>query len=185
MKIYRYGLTYDEDMRQIELSVYGIFKIDDKKYSPGFLVGVLNDILHMRRRIMDFDAVVSLNAKHVPSGIYCSQSGASVYGLFDLRLLALYSLLSFRDMFVYVRYYAASGRIVPSEKDDEMCRDLERVYASLSATLIDFLLVNKTGCYSYMRSGRLGFLSGSKRMAGASACLGEDADHKNENSEAA
>ena len=155
MRLYCYGLSYNDDLRQIELPCRGCFPIPDRAYTPDFMCQILRRYLNVEKSYLDADMIVSLNARRIPSGIYKSQYGAQVGGQFDLRLLALYSLLSFREHFVYVHYYPISSGIAPSEQDDRMCRMLSTVYDALSAELIDFLLMNKTGYYSYMEAGQL------------------------------
>ena len=154
--MYRYGLAYDENAHRIEFRCRDTYSIPEREYSPKSLTDFLNRTLHLSN--IEQDMIVSLNAKRTPSGFYLSQRGNQVYGLFDLRLVALYSLLSFRDMFVYVHHNPVAC-ISPSEDDDAMCKKLLAVYESLSASLVDFLLVNGSSFYSYMESGRLSYLS--------------------------
>ena len=154
MKLYSYGLSYNDGTRQIELSRHGPCTIPERGYEPEFLHKILYQRIYLNNCGIEKDMIVSLNAKRTPSGLYHCQR------LFDLRLTALYSLLSFRDMFVYAHHYPHVGGIMPTRDDDEMCRKLKSVYEPLSAKLIDFLLVNANGYYSYMASGRLDAPSG-------------------------
>ncbi|MBR1634780.1 MAG: hypothetical protein IJ682_06940 [Lachnospiraceae bacterium] len=160
MKLYSYGLSYNYDTQQIELSCHGSYTIPEQEYEPEFLHKILYQRIYLNNCGIEKDMIVSLNAKCTPSGLYHCQRGTQVYSLFDLRLTALYSLLSFRDMFVYAHHYPHDGSIMPMRDDDEMCRKLKSVYEPLSARLIDFLLVNANGYYSYMASGRLDAPSG-------------------------
>ena len=91
MKLYSYGLSYNYDTQQIELSCHGSCTIPEREYEPEFLHKILYQRIYLNHCGIEKDMIVSLNAKRTPSGLYYCQRGAQVYSLFDLRLTALYT----------------------------------------------------------------------------------------------
>ena len=148
MKVYHYGLHYDEERRRIELVTYGVFAEPDAIYSPEWLYSFLSNQIHPGWSKLDRDILVSLNNRSRVTAFYFIQNGAQCYTLFSQRLTLLYALLSFREAFVFVHYKANAARS-PTELDDGACRSLKKSFASLSLNLYDFLLIGPDGLYSY------------------------------------
>lgn len=154
MKIYHYGLHYDEESRRIELVTYGVFAEPDTIYSPEWLYSFLSDRIHLERARLDRDILVSLNNRGCVAALYFIQNGAQCYTRFSQRLTLLYALLSFRAAFVFVHYKANAARL-PTVQDDAACRSLKKTFASLSLKLFDFLLIGEDGLYSYREQKNL------------------------------
>ena len=154
MKIYHYGLHYDEELCRIELSLYEVLSEPDAIYSPEWLYSFLSNRIHLSRAWLDRDILISLNNKGHVTAFYFVQNGAQTYGLFSQRLTLLYALLSFREAFVFV-HYKANAACSPTEQDNEMCQSLKKSFASLSLRLYDFLLIGSDGVYSYRMQGQV------------------------------
>lgn len=152
MKIYHYGLNYDEDRCRIELALYEALSESDAAYSPEWLYAFLLNRIHLERTWLDQDILVPLNRNGCVSSLYFVQNGAQTYGLFSLRLTLLYALLSFREAFVFVHYKADDIRS-PTKQDNDVYRSLKESFGSLSLRLCDFLLIGTNGWYSSRMHG--------------------------------
>ena len=148
MKIYHYGLHYNERSRHIELVTYGVFTEPDAAYTPEWLRSLLVSRTRLDRSWLNRDILASLNNKGYVSAFYFVQNGAQTYGLFSQRLTLLYALLSFRGAFVFVHYKADASRL-PTEKDQMAYHRLAKAFSSLSLELHDFLIIGSDGFYSY------------------------------------
>ena len=148
MKIYHYGLHYDEERCRIELALYEVLSEPDAIYSPEWLHAFLLNRVHLERVVLDRDILISLNAKGQVAAFFYVQNGAQTYGLFSQRLTLLYALLSFREAFVFVHYNAGAS-CCPANEDKLTCCILNKSFAALSLKLYDFLLMGTDGFFSF------------------------------------
>ena len=148
MKIYHYGLHYDEERRRIELALYEVLSEPDAVYSPEWLYSFLSNRIHLNKAWLDRDILVSLDAKGHVAALYFVQNGAQTYGLFSQRLTLLYALLSFRDAFIFV-HYKTDAVCSPTNEDRFTCRTLNKAFSALSLKLYDFLLISMNGWHSF------------------------------------
>lgn len=113
--------------------------------------------------IQEHFLVLFLNKANTIIGYYHHSIGSSRSTTVDIQLIVAMTLKVIAES-VIVCHNHPSGRLLPSDNDITVTKELQQVLKSVGVTLIDHLIISKYGSYSFLHANQLGLLEGNSGL---------------------